>query len=89
MVQEGSKRDILGETPGFPGVSRDHIRLGRISFWPDRHRHGHRTNTKNIELLYNSPFGAKNGVTFVSCPTCRLYITPCTADGRGAKRDIY
>ena len=37
LVQEGSKRDILGETPGFPGVSRAHIPFGRISFWPDGH----------------------------------------------------
>ena len=64
MVQEGSKRDIWGETPGFPGVSRDHIRLGRISFWPDRRTtdgrttDGHRTNKEIRALLYNSPFGA-------------------------------
>ena len=65
MVQEGSKRDILIKLPEAPGMSRDHIRLGRISFWPDGRtdrqtdRHRHRTNTKNSELLYNSPFGAK------------------------------
>ena len=72
MVQEGSKRDILGETPGFSGVSRAHIPVGRISYCADRpdQTDRHRTNTKNRELLYNSPFGA------IIIPALPVFRTP-------------